>query len=226
MLGLPLRVRGRTEVGRKFLKESKSYFREVAGSWDEMRAGYFTEEMRDAAIARAELSPDSVVADVGTGTGFVIRGLSPLVARVYGFDESPEMLDEARRTLGAYPNVELREAAGDHLPLAAGSLDAVFANMYLHHAPDPARAIAEMARVLRPGGRLVVTDLDSHDETWMREAMADRWLGFPRETIGQWFDQAGLTDLEVTCAKGSCCTSDPGGKKLSLSVFAAFGRKG
>ncbi len=191
-----------------------------------MRAGYFTEEMRDAAIARAGLSPDSVVADVGTGTGFVILGLAPLVAKVYGFDESPEMLGEARRNTAAHPNVELREAAGDRLPLTDNSLDAVFANMYLHHAPDPARAIVEMTRVLRPGGRLVATDLDSHAQAWMREAIADRWLGFPRETIAEWCRQAGLAEVEVTCAKGNCCTSDPGGKKLSLSIFMAIGKKG
>jgi ubiquinone/menaquinone biosynthesis C-methylase UbiE len=207
------------------MKESKRYFKDIAGQWDEMREGYFTQEMRDDAIARAGVRADSMVADVGTGTGFVILGLAPYVAKVFGFDESPEMLEEARRNLSAYSNVELREAAGDHLPIADNSLDAVFANMYLHHTRDPAAAIVEMVRILRPCGRLVVTDLDSHDETWMREEMADRWLGFPRETIVQWCRQAGLADVEVTCAKGSCCTSDPQGKKLSLSIFVAFGRK-
>ncbi len=207
------------------MKESKTYFKDVAGNWDAMRAEYFTEEMRDAAIGKAGLTRDSVVADVGTGTGFVIRGLAPLAGKVYGFDESPEMLEEARRALSRWNNVELREARGDALPLPDASLDAVFANMFLHHAPDPARAIAEMARVLRTGGKLILTDLDSHDQEWMREEMADRWLGFSRETVSQWFRRAGLTDVEVICAKGNCCTSDPQGKKLALSIFVAFGRK-
>lgn len=207
------------------MQESKTYFAQVAGDWDEMRSGYFTEEMRDAAIARADLSSGDVVADVGTGTGFVIRGLAPHVAKVYGFDESPEMLAEAGRNLDTFGNVELRETQGDRLPLPDGSLDAVFGNMYLHHAPDPAAAIAEMVRVLRPGGRMVLTDLDTHDQAWMREEMADRWLGFDRDEIRAWYTAAGLGDVDVTCAEGSCCASAPDGAGVALSIFVAYGKK-
>jgi ubiquinone/menaquinone biosynthesis C-methylase UbiE len=207
------------------MSESKEYFAHVAQDWNEMRAGYFTEAMRDGAIARACLAPDAVVADVGTGTGFVIQGLAPRVARVYGFDESAEMLDVARRNLAACDNVELREAAGDALPLPDGSLDAVFGNMYLHHVADPGAAIAELARVLRPGGRLVLTDLDAHDQEWMRSAMADRWLGFERDDVSAWYAAAGLTEVEVNCAEGNCCTTNPAGGELALSVFVACGRK-
>ncbi|MFQ5616718.1 MAG: class I SAM-dependent methyltransferase [Anaerolineales bacterium] len=207
------------------MTESKEYFADTAEEWDEIRAGYFTETMRDAAIARVRLTPEDVVADVGTGTGFVIRGLAPHAAYVYGFDESPEMLDVARRNLAAFDNVELREAPGDALPLPDGSLDAVFGNMYLHHAPDPAAAIAELVRVLRPGGYLVLTDLDAHDQEWMREAMADRWLGFERDDVRAWYAAAGLTGVEVDCAEGDCCTASPEGEALSLSIFVAGGRK-
>jgi ubiquinone/menaquinone biosynthesis C-methylase UbiE len=204
---------------------SKDYFADVAQDWDEMRAGYFTETMRDAAIARAHLSPGDVVADVGTGTGFVIQGLAPHVARVYGFDESPEMLDVARRNLSAFDNVELRKARGDALPLPDASLDAVFGNMYLHHVPDPGAAIVELARVLRPGGRLVLTDMDAHEQAWMREAMADRWLGFERDDVRAWYTAAGLTQVDVDCAQGDCCAADPDGNDMALSVFVAYGQK-
>jgi ubiquinone/menaquinone biosynthesis C-methylase UbiE len=222
--GLP----GRSETNQKEgnpMTQSKEYFANVAGDWDEIRAGYFTETMRDAAIARAHLTPDAVVADVGTGTGFVIQGLAPHVAHVYGFDESPEMLAVARRNLAAFDNVELREAQGHALPLPDGSLDAVFGNMYLHHAPDPPAAIAELARVLRTGGRLVMTDLDTHNQEWMREAMADRWLGFERDDMRAWYAAAGLTEVNVDCAEGDCCTAGPNGEDLALSIFVAYGRK-
>lgn len=205
--------------------ESKDYFAEVAPDWDELRAGYFTEAMRDAAIACARLTPDAIVADVGTGTGFVIQGLAPHVTRVYGFDESAEMLAIARRNLAAFENVELKEAPGDALPLPDGSLDAVFGNMYLHHTPDPEAAIAELARVLRPGGRLVLTDMDAHDQIWMREAMADRWLGFERADIHAWYRAADLVEIDVDCAQESCCASDPDGQEVAISVFVAYGRK-
>ena len=90
------------------------------------------------------------------------------------------MLEVGRQNLGGFSNVEQRLADGATLPFDDASLDAVFANMYLHHCPDPQAAIAEMVRVLKPGGRLVITDLDQHEHTWMREEMADNWLGFDR----------------------------------------------
>lgn len=204
---------------------NQDYFARVAEDWDEIRSGYFTEEMRDAAISLARLTPDTIVADVGTGTGFVIQALAPHVTKVYGFDESLEMLDVAQRNLAAFDNVELRKAQGSTLPLPDSSLDAVFGNMYLHHDPNPPAAIIELARVLRPGGRLVLTDLDAHNQEWMREAMADRWLGFERDAIVNWFVAAGLTGVIVDCAEGRCCSTNPDGLDTGLSIFVAYGRK-
>jgi ubiquinone/menaquinone biosynthesis C-methylase UbiE len=207
------------------MSDSQEYFDDVAGSWDEIRAGYFTEEMRDAAIERARLGPDAVVVDVGTGTGFVIQGLAPRFAQVYGFDHSAEMIAVAAHNLAAFNNVKLQQAHGDRLPLPDQAVDAVFGNMYLHHASDPATAIAEMARLLRPGGRLVLTDLDEHHHEWMRKAMADRWLGFRREDIRDWCTAAGLCEVAVEDAAGKCCPASPAGGDLALSIFLAIGMK-
>jgi ubiquinone/menaquinone biosynthesis C-methylase UbiE len=205
---------------------SKAYFAEVAGDWDEIRSSFFTEQMRDAAIALADLSPEMVVADVGTGTGFVIQGLAGKVAKVYGFDESPEMLVVAERNLAAFDNVEFQVAPGSALPLPDDSLDAIFGNMYLHHAPNPSEAVKELVRVLKPNGRLILTDLDAHDQEWMREEMADRWLGFEREDIRAWYSATGLTDVTVEFADGRCSSTTPDGGDIELSIFVAFGRKG
>ncbi len=207
------------------MNDSRAYFARVANEWEEIRSGYFTATMRDTAIERAQLPPGAVVADVGTGAGFVIDGLLPLASRIVGFDASPEMLAVARNKFADMEQVSFREAEGAALPAAAESFDAVFANMYLHHAPDPAAAIREMARLLKPGGKLVITDLDSHDQQWMREAMADRWLGFDREEVGRWYTAAGLGSLDIDCAAGSCDCAGPTGEAVSLSVFAAIGRK-
>ncbi len=204
---------------------SNPYFAEVAEQWDEIRSGYFTEHMRDAAIDKAQLPPQAVVADVGTGTGFVAAGLAARAERVIGFDASPEMLAVARRNLAQCANVEFREAVGDQLPVSSETFEGVFANMYLHHAPDPLATIKEMARVLNPGGVLCITDLDTHDHEWQREQMADLWLGFERDDIRNWFAEAGLHDIDVDCAEGTCNACGPDGEVKPLSIFVAIGRK-
>ncbi len=204
---------------------SDEYFSQVANQWDEIRADYFTEHMRDAAIEKAGLQPGAVVGDIGTGTGFVAAGLAPRAAKVYGFDASEAMLEVAHRNLAAFTNVELQVAPGDHIPLPDGSLDGVFANMYLHHAPEPSAAIREMARLLKPGGVLCITDLDTHNHTWQREQMADLWLGFERTDIRRWIADAGLAEIDVDCAEGTCCASGPDGKVDPLTIFVAIGKK-
>jgi ubiquinone/menaquinone biosynthesis C-methylase UbiE len=207
------------------MSESRIYFAQVADEWDQLRSGFFTETMRDAAIEKAELVPNAVVADIGTGTGFVLQGLIGKGQSLVGFDESPEMLEIARRRFAASPEVRFEQTDGRTLPAPDGSFDAVFANMYLHHAPDPAAAVTEMARILKPGGKLIITDLDSHDQDWMRQAMADRWLGFEREDVRSWYEAAGLAQVDIDCAEGTCDCSAPEGEALALSIFVASGQK-
>ncbi|MBP7687562.1 MAG: methyltransferase domain-containing protein [Thermoflexales bacterium] len=207
------------------IANSNTYFAQVADQWDEIRAGYFTEHMRDAAIAKANLPENAIVADVGTGTGFVAHGLASRAAHVIGFDASPDMLAVARRNLSNLNNVEFREAAGDQLPVPDGTFDGVFANMFLHHAPDPAKTIKELARTLKPGGVICITDLDTHDHEWQREQMADLWLGFEREDIRRWYADAGLSNIDVDCAEGTCNACGPSGAIEPLSIFVAIGRK-
>jgi ubiquinone/menaquinone biosynthesis C-methylase UbiE len=83
------------------------------------------------------------------------------------------------------------------LPLADDSVDAAFANMVLHHAEDPPSMLAEMRRVVRPGGAVAVCDAVEHPYTWMREEHADVWLGFTAEQVTEWFTAIGLERLSV-----------------------------
>jgi arsenite methyltransferase len=208
------------------MNDSQTYFTKVADQWDEIRNGYFIEHMRDSAITKAKLPEGAVVADIGTGTGFVAAGLAPHAAKVYGFDANEEMLKVAKKNLASFQNIELRVATGDSIPLPDHSVDGAFANMYLHHAPDPIKAIQEMARILKPGGVLCITDLDTHDHEWQRKQMADIWLGFERDDIRKWFAEAGLAEIDVDCAEGTCNACSPDGKVDPLSIFVAIGRKG
>ena len=205
---------------------SAAYFERVAGQWDTLRAGYFQEEVREAAIAHAYLRPEMVVGDMGSGTGFVAAGLAPLVSQVVVLDGSAAMLDGARRNLANFANVTFQQTNGHILPLPDASLDAVFANMYLHHCADPAAALREMVRVLRPGGRLVITDMDAHDHAWMREEMADEWLGFDRGQIKSWLRESDLVNVLVDCTSRCCATSQTEPDDTAkIDVFVATGSK-
>jgi ubiquinone/menaquinone biosynthesis C-methylase UbiE len=202
------------------------YFDRVAEEWDDLRAGMYSQAVRDAALERAALHPQSIAVDLGAGTGFIAEGLAPRVARLHLVDSSPEMLAVARRNLAGYTNVEYHLADGAHIPLPDASVDAVLANMYLHHAPDPAAAIREMARLLRPGGRLVITDLDEHSFTWLREEHADLWLGFNRQQVREWFQAAGLVNLRVEDTAEACAsTSQMTQERASVSIFVASGAR-
>ena len=206
---------------------SASYFDNIATQWDEMRSGYFTESVREVAIAKAYLHPDMIAADIGAGTGFVTAGIAPLVKTVHVLDGSGGMLEIARQKLAAFENLVFQEADGLSLPLPDSSVDAAFANMYLHHCPVPLDAIREMVRVLRPGGRLVITDMDTHPNEQLKNEMADLWMGFDRDQIRAWFEEAGLVNVIVDSTGQSCQASSQSNKdnRLTTSVFVATGTK-
>jgi ubiquinone/menaquinone biosynthesis C-methylase UbiE len=133
----------------------------------------------------------------------------------------------ARANLAQFQNLEFRVADGLSLPLPDSSLDAAFANMYLHHCPDPLAAIREIVRTLRPGGRLVITDMDAHSHAWLRTEMSDLWMGFEREQIRAWFEQAGLVNVIVDCTGQSCqagCQNSQG-EHADISIFVASGAR-
>ena len=177
-------------------KDVQTFFERVATDWDTMRLAYYDERVIEKMREAAGITEGSEIADVGTGTGFVAAGLAPRVKRVIGIDNASAMLRVAREnldTLGV-SNAELLVGDLAELPLADNSVDAAFANMVLHHAVDPATMLEEMARIVRPGGTIVITDEVEHPYKWMREEHADVWLGFTPEQVEGYFREARLAD--------------------------------
>ncbi|HMF56026.1 MAG TPA: class I SAM-dependent methyltransferase [Pyrinomonadaceae bacterium] len=205
---------------------SKEFFDEVANDWDEMREQFFSERVREKAFAVADVQPETVAADIGAGTGFITEGLARRGVRVVAVDQSEEMLATMKKKFASFDGIEYRRGEAENLPLHTGAMDYVFANMYLHHVESPPEAILEMARVLKPLGRLTITDADEHNFEFLREEHHDRWLGFKREDIRSWFEQAGLKnvtvgDINELCTVDSTC----GSERASISIFVASGEK-
>jgi ubiquinone/menaquinone biosynthesis C-methylase UbiE len=203
---------------------TRDYFNDVAAQWDEMRQRFFGEGVRRAAVAAAGVQPGMVVADVGTGTGFLAEAALDAGARVIGIDISEEMLAMAAAKFGGRP-FEGRPGGVDRLPLSNAEVDVIVANMVLHHAPDPPGAIREMARALKPVGVLVLTDADTHTHEWLRTEQHDRWLGFDRGDIAAWFADAGLVSVSVDDTKELCSPTSNAGTQAAITIFLARGVK-
>ena len=204
---------------------SKGYFDNIANQWDTMRTGFFPEAVRDQAMKLANVQAGDVVADVGAGSGFLTEALLQAGASVIAIDQSPAMLDVIRAKFPDAP-VTYRVGTAENLQVDDNSVDHAMANMYLHHVEHPPQAIAEIVRIINPGGSLVITDLDSHDFEFLREEQHDRWLGFERTDMQAWFEAAGLQDVRVEAVGSNCCAdSQCGTLKADVSIFAAYGRK-
>jgi ArsR family transcriptional regulator len=146
------------------------------------------------------LLPPLTIADLGSGDGGFAVLLSQNAVRVIGVDSSEKMLDVARdqaRRAGA-SNVEFRLGEMEEVPIDDASVDLVFFSQSLHHAAHPERAIREAARILRPGGRIVILDLAKHRFEEARELYADEWLGFTEAEIEAMLTGAGFTDVRAS----------------------------
>ncbi len=173
---------------------SQQFFASSAGKWDRLREELFGRDFSTQALVGL-LPSDWVVGDLGCGTGALLSTLAQSVGRVIGVDASDEMLAAAR--LRSTENVELRRGSLEALPIDDATLDAATMMLVLHHLPSPGAAIAEAARVLKPGGRLLIVDMSPHEREEYRQQMGHVWLGFSDDQIARWLQQAGLSRIGI-----------------------------
>jgi ArsR family transcriptional regulator len=167
-------------------------FRQRGADWDEMRALDLPARAVEAALlALVPPGPRGRLLDIGTGTGRVLELLAPRVTLALGIDASKAMLALARARLSGpeYAHCAVRLADMYRLPLADHTFDTVVLQMVLHHAEDPAGAVREAARVLHPGGQLLLIDLNEHDRSDLTAKLAHRWPGFSDIEINRMFTE-------------------------------------
>jgi SAM-dependent methyltransferase len=173
---------------------SQEFFSSSAGQWDRLRDELFGERFHLAALA-GFADPGWVVGDLGCGTGRLTAALAPFVARVVAVDQSAAMLQAAKKRLRGLDNVDLRRGDLESLPIDDGRLDAATLMLVLHHLAEPDRALAEVSRVLRPAGPLLVVDMLPHDRESYRTQMGHVWLGFDEAHLGSLLAGAGFDDV-------------------------------
>ena len=188
---------------------AEEYFRRNAQNWEDLRGEHIDDESVDERLKQKILgAPVRDLLDIGTGTGRVLRLVGNDIRSAIGIDNSREMLAIARSYLDqeSLRNCQVRQADMYRLPFPAHRFDAVTANMLMHYADNPSEMVKEAARVLRPGGRLVIVDFASHDLTDLREKHAHRWLGFSNGDIERLFGKAGLEVADVERIEGGPLT--------------------
>ncbi len=188
---------------------ANAWFEANAGQWDAIRSLHIAESEVEAAIIRVlGDKPIGQLIDIGTGTGRMLELFGPQAAQVLGIDRSSEMLRLARAKLAerGLDRADLRQADLYALPLADAQADVAILHHVLHFAQQPGAAIAEAARVLNRGGRLLIADFAPHDREELRARDAHTRLGFSDDQVANWFDAAGLSLSQVETLEGGQLT--------------------
>jgi ubiquinone/menaquinone biosynthesis C-methylase UbiE len=197
------------------LDKAQIFFLNKADSWDKMRVDMVG--ARTDLLALLDLLDERwVIGDLGCGAGHISDALAPCVARVIAVDESGPMLAAAETRLAAHDNVDLRTGTIEKLPIDDDALDAAVLFLVAHFITDPAKAMGEIRRVLKPGGRLLIVDLMSHDRIEYVVQLGHVWQGFDAQQMKEWLGDAGFS----TC-RYRALPADPAARGPTLFVASA-----
>lgn len=185
---------------RRRLKEreddSQSFFASAAGQWDALRNQLYGQTFVAAAMA-ALLPSDSVIADLGCGTGFLSQLLAPHVKQIYAVDNSPAMLKTAAKTLAEFSNVQILRSELTALAIETHQCDVAIISLVLTYILDPSPVLAEMSRILKPGGKVVIVDLLPHDRDDFRRELGQTSLGISADKLTEMLRDNGFKRINV-----------------------------
>lgn len=211
------------EVKSERAASADQYFARVAKEWDQLRALHYSEaDIEKAVLAAAGAGPFDLVVDFGTGTGRMLTLFSGRARRVEGIDLSHQMLTMARSNLEAanIANASVRHGDATSAPYPDHCASVVIIHQVLHFLDDPARALNEAARVLKPRGRLIVVDFAPHTLEHLRSEHAHRHLGVSEVDFRRWAEKAGLS------VKAARTFRSPGGDKgVAVTLWTADSQK-
>ncbi|HZI80675.1 MAG TPA: metalloregulator ArsR/SmtB family transcription factor [Vicinamibacterales bacterium] len=194
--------------------KSQEFFASAAAGWDRLRQDLYGDTFYMSAVLGL-IDPNLLVGDLGCGTGQLTETVAPYVRQVIAVDAAEEMLDAARGRLDGATNVEFRKGELESLPLRDGELDVAVLSLVLHYSPAPPKALSEAARVIRPGGRVLVVDMLPHEHEEYQQQMGHVWLGFSDKQMTRYLTGAGFADVRVRNLPAS---PDVGGPALFSAV--------
>jgi ArsR family transcriptional regulator len=200
---------------------AQAYFREHAADWDRIRTLYVSDTAVEAAIANAMAGPSfKMLVDLGTGTGRMLEVLAGRYERGLGLDVNQSMLAYARSKLdtSGLAKAEVRHGDIYDLALSDGVADGVVMHQVMHYLSEPAHAIREAARILAPGGRLLIVDFAPHGIESLREEHAHERLGFEADHVAQWLEETGLVGVGVETLAPE---KSDGRQQLTVSLWLA-----
>lgn len=197
--------------------DSKAFFGQIAGEWDSMRHQLFGDAFTCQALINL-INPDWTVADLGCGLGNVAQYLAPVVKKVIAVDREPAMLDAAKKRLASFNNIDFHQGEITDIPIKDQQVDAAIVFLVTVYLDKPVDAIKEIARILRPGGVVLIVDLVKHDRKTYHHTMGHQHLGFDEKQLLDWQAQAGLKGLRYSLLRPDTAGKGPG-------LFAATMRK-
>ncbi|GAA0080802.1 SAM-dependent methyltransferase [Clostridium sporogenes] len=201
---------------------SLQYFDSIAPNWNVIRSEYFEERLKYKILSITNIK-DKIVGDLGCGTGFVSLAVANEASIVFSIDNSINMLKELSVSASKkdYKNIYPIKSSLDNLAIFDESLNVVFINMALHHIKNAKKAIAEMYRVLKKDGVVVISDVREHNGEWAKEEMFDEWLGFSKEQMTNWLEDAGFENIEIENTNLSCKGYSSKGEYTETGIFLA-----